>query len=672
MSNQRASAPVLDIRAVEADRALAETLAGRLRARGLVARLGYPLSPIPSAPSEPTSKTCDVLLMIVSPATTATAEGELTAAYQHAMVVGTPVIPIYVQSALDVPPDLRHVQSLDFSQSVEDGWLALLLVLDQLGMTRYPRPAIPVVDAELVLARLRAGRTPPTWTVTRTFVLGARQLTRGTVIGSALVMILAVLGVLATGTTALDGESAFTYDRLLLLPLAAYLVYILYTRLSPPMRRLDKRGPAVVLTPEGIFIQTKTGYVWASFAQTRLESTPSASPNGSDLLDMITLTVHASSGRATLAMPLTKLLGQGLQAQQAASLYAAFAARYTPERALPLASTAHGAPAPLIFLSYSRKDSALVDRLELALRQAGYNPWVDRSELVGGQAWTAEINQALALCAAVVVVVSPDALRSVEVRREYTHALNAGKPVLGLRARSTRGLPVELRTLVVGDARATLLYGILALTRRLDDLGVSPTVLDMPPGGHLTREPTLTVARALRGAAPSDGRVYRGRLPFRIYTTILVALVCAAILLGLYAISGEILALWLLAVELAALGSSVVAYGIRRGRYPDLIITLPDGFITFFGSGTILVHPYGTMSSITSGRGRLRRGTPLNYLMVNGHPYTIWLPATFPRRRRIVQQMIDDYTRYRETHAPVAVALPTSGATASEPWQQME
>lgn len=42
---------------------------------------------------------------------------------------------------------------------------------------------------------------------------------------------------------------------------------------------------------------------------------------------------------------------------------------------------------PRIFINYSRTDSAFVDQLEADLQQNGYNTWVDRRKLEGGQSW---------------------------------------------------------------------------------------------------------------------------------------------------------------------------------------------------------------------------------------------------------------------------------------------
>ena len=48
-----------------------------------------------------------------------------------------------------------------------------------------------------------------------------------------------------------------------------------------------------------------------------------------------------------------------------------------------------------IFISYAHADSAFVDRLDADLRQQGFDPWVDRQRLVGGQRWRRELQEAV-------------------------------------------------------------------------------------------------------------------------------------------------------------------------------------------------------------------------------------------------------------------------------------
>ncbi len=91
-----------------------------------------------------------------------------------------------------------------------------------------------------------------------------------------------------------------------------------------------------------------------------------------------------------------------------------------------------------IFLSYSRTDSELVDRLEADLKARNYYVWVDRRKIEGGQDWEAELQKAIDRCQLMLVVLSPEAMASKYVRREYRYADGEGKPIIPINWRTTK------------------------------------------------------------------------------------------------------------------------------------------------------------------------------------------------------------------------------------------
>lgn len=96
------------------------------------------------------------------------------------------------------------------------------------------------------------------------------------------------------------------------------------------------------------------------------------------------------------------------------------------------------------FVSYSRTDSAFIDRLEAELRAYGFDTWVDRQHLEGGADWARVIEAQIAQREMLVVALSPDAVTSTWVRREITFALNAGKHVIPVIARPVERIPIEI------------------------------------------------------------------------------------------------------------------------------------------------------------------------------------------------------------------------------------
>jgi hypothetical protein len=105
-----------------------------------------------------------------------------------------------------------------------------------------------------------------------------------------------------------------------------------------------------------------------------------------------------------------------------------------------------------IFISYARGDAERVNVLVDGLRQLRYNAWVDE-ELTGGQAWWDTVLSQIRASAAVLIAVSPAALESVAVRREYEYAHSVRRPLL----------PV-----VVGRVRLELLPSLLGALQVVD------------------------------------------------------------------------------------------------------------------------------------------------------------------------------------------------------------
>jgi ATP-dependent Clp protease, protease subunit len=85
-----------------------------------------------------------------------------------------------------------------------------------------------------------------------------------------------------------------------------------------------------------------------------------------------------------------------------------------------------------VFLSYShRNDSSYVEALAAHLADAGVPVWFDR-EIIVGRRWDHVIKTQLDTCAAVIVVMTPEAEDSTWVSREINYAEARKKPILPL------------------------------------------------------------------------------------------------------------------------------------------------------------------------------------------------------------------------------------------------
>ncbi|MGH2514389.1 MAG: TIR domain-containing protein, partial [Ktedonobacterales bacterium] len=131
------------------------------------------------------------------------------------------------------------------------------------------------------------------------------------------------------------------------------------------------------------------------------------------------------------------------------------------------------------FISYSRTDSAFVDRLEADLRARGFETWVDRRRLEGAHDWEQEIFRGVDWCSLMIVVLSPDAARSDAVGREYHYALSKNKLVIPLLWRDCH-MPSELEKIQwvdfhVVDHAAGLKTLLIAIADRADQRTSLPT-----------------------------------------------------------------------------------------------------------------------------------------------------------------------------------------------------
>ena len=79
-----------------------------------------------------------------------------------------------------------------------------------------------------------------------------------------------------------------------------------------------------------------------------------------------------------------------------------------------------------VFLSYARADRVFASKLGRELGKAGHEIWTER-EILPGDNWAKEIDSALRRADAIVAIVSPEALSSEFVSREWQFALGQEK-----------------------------------------------------------------------------------------------------------------------------------------------------------------------------------------------------------------------------------------------------
>lgn len=104
-----------------------------------------------------------------------------------------------------------------------------------------------------------------------------------------------------------------------------------------------------------------------------------------------------------------------------------------PTRAVPPlidSSALKEGPPKEMFVCYSRDDHDFAIQLAQKLESRGVHVFVDQLSIPAGADWDRSIDAALERCAMLVVVLSPSAVESDQVRSEWNMALEERKPVL--------------------------------------------------------------------------------------------------------------------------------------------------------------------------------------------------------------------------------------------------
>lgn len=130
-----------------------------------------------------------------------------------------------------------------------------------------------------------------------------------------------------------------------------------------------------------------------------------------------------------------------------------------PDTKLQPPFPAYGGSKPFIFVSYAHKDAADVFPELCRLHGLGYRIWFDEG-IDPGNEWPEEIAKALGNAAHFIVFITPDAVKSRNVRNEIRFALTKGKPFLAVHLRET-ALPEGLE-LDIGSVQAVYMHKLSA------------------------------------------------------------------------------------------------------------------------------------------------------------------------------------------------------------------
>jgi hypothetical protein len=133
-----------------------------------------------------------------------------------------------------------------------------------------------------------------------------------------------------------------------------------------------------------------------------------------------------------------------------------------------------------IFLSYAASDKAIARKLTDDLTRHGAEVWLDQEQLKLGDDFDEKIVRNLEAAAAVVVLITPNSLRSRWVSREWRYALSRSTRLLPVLANgaSFKDLPASLSNIQAGDLNHDYEGGLQAIVAAVNKLQSSAD----PPG----------------------------------------------------------------------------------------------------------------------------------------------------------------------------------------------
>ena len=155
-----------------------------------------------------------------------------------------------------------------------------------------------------------------------------------------------------------------------------------------------------------------------------------------------------------------------------------------------------------IFVSYARSDGKeFAAELRRRLQDDhGFPLWQDLADMEGGRDWWPQIKEAIDRTEYLVLVMTPAALASPVVRREWRYARQQGKcviPVIGAKGLDFAGMPGWMRRAHFVDPDQPDQWRRFVRTLEAPCQAVRvPLMLDDLPEGYVVREEELEKLRA--------------------------------------------------------------------------------------------------------------------------------------------------------------------------------
>lgn len=155
-----------------------------------------------------------------------------------------------------------------------------------------------------------------------------------------------------------------------------------------------------------------------------------------------------------------------------------------------------------VFVCYAREDEPFVLALVHQLKSRSVNIWLDKLNIRPSDDWDYAIDKALYGCAVFLLVLSPRATESREVRGELRTALDENKRILPILYRSCQ-IPRQLRTIQYIDFSASEADDEAKVQQLIEVLSDSPPPPPLEKGGQRAARGDLPVARVFAPPPPT-------------------------------------------------------------------------------------------------------------------------------------------------------------------------
>lgn len=107
-----------------------------------------------------------------------------------------------------------------------------------------------------------------------------------------------------------------------------------------------------------------------------------------------------------------------------------------------------GTKRDIVFISHASKDDRFVNQLDRNLDAVGLQPWIDHKHILPGADWDVAIKSALDASSTLVLVLTPDANKSIVTKAEWSYFGENGKLLIPLLLKDT-DMPFRLRVFTV-------------------------------------------------------------------------------------------------------------------------------------------------------------------------------------------------------------------------------